>query len=292
MKNISGKTATKSFLDEFFGKSPTRMVIFDPENGAICDANKAYLDFHGYTRRQIIGKTSVDLGQASSEVLQEVLKQIKEKGRVDNLFVKTTGKNNEQKYVLVYAVPIVLKKKLLFLSFSTDISQSVMTAKHIKDDLLKIYDSCDYEGVILVDGYHTEKASIIYSNKMADILLKQYPLNKLLKDLKGNESLLLKINSKPYFLKIKGNNYGSDTQLIIIYSWPESINVRQIMKKHKLSPRQSEIALLIIDGYSNQMIAEKLNLSEHTIKDHVKDIFSIINIHNRSELFPTLYNFR
>ncbi len=292
MKNNSVKAGSKSFLDEYFWKSPTRMVIYNPKNGAICDANKAYLSFHGYKREQIIGKTAVDLGQINNEVLLKVLKHIKEKGRIDNLLVKFRGKNTTTKYVLVCALPIVVDNKILFLSFATDVSQSVMTAKHIKDDLLRIYDSCDHEGVILISDYNTQKASIVYANKTAKTLLIKYPLNKMLRELKDNATVLLQIDSKHYRIKRVGNNHHSGMQLIVIYSWPESMNIRQTMKKYNLSPRRQEIVLLIIKGDSNRNIAEKLGISEHTVKDHIKDIFREMNIHNRSEIFPTLYNLR
>ena len=66
--------------------------------------------------------------------------------------------------------------------------------------------------------------------------------------------------------------------------------VKEKLKHYHLTHRQQEIALLSATGHSNSEIAKKLFISEFTVKDHQKEIFRIIGIHNRSELFPKLLN--
>jgi PAS domain S-box-containing protein len=68
--------------------------------------------------------------------------------------------------------------------------------------------------------------------------------------------------------------------------------VKRELKQYNLTPRQQEIALLTISGNSNRNIAKKLYISEHTVKDHMKEIFHTISIHHRSELVPKLLNLR
>jgi len=48
-----------------------------------------------------------------------------------------------------------------------------------------------------------------------------------------------------------------------------------------LSPRCQEILILIGEGLSNLAIAEKLNISTHTVKDHVRTIYETIGAENR-----------
>jgi DNA-binding NarL/FixJ family response regulator len=62
------------------------------------------------------------------------------------------------------------------------------------------------------------------------------------------------------------------------------------MKKYDMTPRQQEIAIFIATGQSNREIAAKLFITEYTVKDHVKKIFQIFDIKNRSELFPKMLN--
>jgi len=68
--------------------------------------------------------------------------------------------------------------------------------------------------------------------------------------------------------------------------------VKEKLKQYQLSPRQQEIALLSATGHSNSEIAKKLFISPYTVKDHQKEIFRIIGIHSRNELFPKLLNLR
>ncbi len=51
-----------------------------------------------------------------------------------------------------------------------------------------------------------------------------------------------------------------------------------------LTNREKEIAGLISSGHSNKDIAIMLVLSEHTIKDHTKNIYRKLDIHSRYEL--------
>ncbi|XKH60201.1 response regulator transcription factor [Halomonas sediminis] len=48
-----------------------------------------------------------------------------------------------------------------------------------------------------------------------------------------------------------------------------------------LTNREMEIISLLSSGASNQQIADKLFVSEHTVKSHLYNIFRKINVHNR-----------
>ena len=51
-----------------------------------------------------------------------------------------------------------------------------------------------------------------------------------------------------------------------------------------LTPRQKEVALLIIDGLSNGQIASELGISIATVKDHVHAILDRLNLSSRVAL--------
>jgi DNA-binding NarL/FixJ family response regulator len=55
------------------------------------------------------------------------------------------------------------------------------------------------------------------------------------------------------------------------------------LKSQRFSGRELEILLVLTKGYSNQKIAEKLFLSEHTVKTHLKNIFRKLSVSSRSE---------
>jgi len=66
--------------------------------------------------------------------------------------------------------------------------------------------------------------------------------------------------------------------------------IKEKLKTYQLTPRQQEIALLSATGNCTNEIAKKLFISPNTVKDHQKEIFRIIGIHSRNELFPKLLN--
>ncbi|MGH9403401.1 MAG: response regulator [Terriglobia bacterium] len=63
---------------------------------------------------------------------------------------------------------------------------------------------------------------------------------------------------------------------------------RQGAKNHRenfgLSPRELEVVTAIVAGYSNKEIAQKLSLSEQTVKHHITNIFDKVGVSNRMEL--------
>jgi DNA-binding NarL/FixJ family response regulator len=50
-----------------------------------------------------------------------------------------------------------------------------------------------------------------------------------------------------------------------------------------LTPRQREILELVVEGLSNARIAERLFLTESTIKQHLRAAYKLLNVHNRTE---------
>jgi FixJ family two-component response regulator len=55
-------------------------------------------------------------------------------------------------------------------------------------------------------------------------------------------------------------------------------------KISKLSPRQREVMTFLLAGDSLKEVAQKLGLSEHTIGDHVKQIYKHFSVSSRAEL--------
>jgi len=56
------------------------------------------------------------------------------------------------------------------------------------------------------------------------------------------------------------------------------------MAAHTLSPRERQIASLILDGRTPVEIAQTLYISLYTAKDHIKEIFRKTGTHSRPEL--------
>lgn len=62
------------------------------------------------------------------------------------------------------------------------------------------------------------------------------------------------------------------------------------IKKYKLGNREIEIIHSLADGLTSSQIAEKLFISEHTVKTHRKNILKKLNLHSSSELIQYALN--
>jgi two-component system NarL family response regulator len=55
------------------------------------------------------------------------------------------------------------------------------------------------------------------------------------------------------------------------------------MPKSDLSAREVQVLELIVRGLANKQIAYSLNIAEHTVKNHVKNILSKLNVQDRTQ---------
>lgn len=60
--------------------------------------------------------------------------------------------------------------------------------------------------------------------------------------------------------------------------------IAAIAERYSLSPRESEIALLVVKGYTLPMIGEKLFISTDTVRSHSKGLYKKLGIHKKQEL--------
>ena len=58
---------------------------------------------------------------------------------------------------------------------------------------------------------------------------------------------------------------------------------------YRLSPRETEVFILLAQGNTRQSIQEKLFLSDGTVKTHTKRIYDKLGIHSRQEMFDKLF---
>jgi DNA-binding NarL/FixJ family response regulator len=71
---------------------------------------------------------------------------------------------------------------------------------------------------------------------------------------------------------------------------PLPIETHALSTARPLSKREEEIAHMVAEGFSNRQISERLELSEHTIKNYLFRVFEKLGVSTRVEL--TLYALR
>lgn len=84
---------------------------------------------------------------------------------------------------------------------------------------------------------------------------------------------------------------GSCTLLLIERAGRRDV-VRSALANYPLTPREAEVAELVLRGYSNRRIASHLVLTEYTVEDHLKRIFAKMGVRSRSALSSKILGIR
>jgi DNA-binding NarL/FixJ family response regulator len=61
------------------------------------------------------------------------------------------------------------------------------------------------------------------------------------------------------------------------------LNQNENPKIGELSARQREILEMVVEGLSNAQIARRLYLSESTIKQHLRAVYKVLGVRNRTQ---------
>lgn len=117
------------------------------------------------------------------------------------------------------------------------------------------------------------------------------PLNLRLQVLMAAISLLL--SGGQFFPRPQGNRHPSNLSLgreqpgrsDAFVAKPvipalEEVNVNQLTE---LTTRERQILSLVAQGLQNKLIADRMSLSEHTVKVHVHNLMSKLNVTNRTQ---------
>jgi DNA-binding CsgD family transcriptional regulator len=65
---------------------------------------------------------------------------------------------------------------------------------------------------------------------------------------------------------------------------PLALGASLIAQENSLSERQAQVLDLLAHGNAVPMISQQLNLSENTVRTHVKRIYTVLDIHSRADL--------
>lgn len=66
------------------------------------------------------------------------------------------------------------------------------------------------------------------------------------------------------------------------------LRCRQIAERHGLSPRETEVMLLMAKGKDAKAISEMLFVSYNTARTHIKNVYAKLDVHNRSEFIAVI----
>lgn len=80
-------------------------------------------------------------------------------------------------------------------------------------------------------------------------------------------------------------DWSEDFYAVDMTEAARKVKKSDLLEKLKLSPREKEVAALLLNGQGAKQIAGELEISVHTANFHIKNLYRKLNINTRSELF-------
>jgi DNA-binding CsgD family transcriptional regulator len=174
----------------------------------------------------------------------------------------------------------------------------------VKEDLDFILNKCPI-GLIIFD----RKTNIVYRNKKASSILNRFELppeitainNKIFEAVNrgrlnelfpGEIYLTKKFDGSPSNWVFRFYICEKPDALIYVVIIEETISnkldMNEIRRKFRLTRRETDIVRRVADGRRNIEIAEEVDISEQTVKDHLSNIYMKTGAENRMALMRTL----
>jgi DNA-binding CsgD family transcriptional regulator len=85
-----------------------------------------------------------------------------------------------------------------------------------------------------------------------------------------------------------GDSSGSERVAVMLEPAGPAEMLPLLLALHGLTDRERQVTELLIGGHGTDDIAERLSISRHTLRDHLKSIFSKVGVSSRAELTASL----
>jgi DNA-binding CsgD family transcriptional regulator len=66
------------------------------------------------------------------------------------------------------------------------------------------------------------------------------------------------------------------------------VDLERVQKEYRFSKKELEVLRHVCQGFSNRKIAERMFISEYTVKNHIKSIMKRMGVTSRSEILATM----
>jgi PAS domain S-box-containing protein len=283
------KASQRNFINKFFSKSLNPIAISKIKDGTYIEVNDAFTKITGLPRQELIGQTSVGIGHITEEQRLLIINAIKEKGYAQNIELEVRVKNNEIICELFNSSIITTEKDEFMLSIITDITDHKLSEEMRRNNILfESLAAIPGTGVILIQDHHQDQSDPFFINAKAKSALKGRPVKDLIDIIDHHEPAYFNTEKGCYRIRTNLTHHNPPVKIILLEPLPSSICIQAGLKHYNLSCRQEEVTVLAATGYSNRQIAEKLFITEYTVKDHLKEIFQMIGVQSRSELCPKI----
>lgn len=125
----AGFPAREEMFSCAFRKNLVPMSISTLQEGRYVDVNDAFLEIVGRTREEVLGNTSIGLGFITKEQREILLREIRERGRADNMELPAMTRGGQVRYGLFNTARISMGHEDYLLAVITDITKRVHAEK-------------------------------------------------------------------------------------------------------------------------------------------------------------------
>jgi len=146
---MAAVAASEAHYRSFFAEAKAVMLLIDPADGRIIDANPAASDFYGYTRDELLALRITDINQLTrAEVDREMARAVTE--RRDHFIFQHRLKNGAIRTVEVYSGPYHFQDRLILYSIVHDITARVEAERVIRE-AATVFDATG-EAIMITDA--------------------------------------------------------------------------------------------------------------------------------------------
>ena len=115
-----------------FEKAPALISITDYYDGTYIDVNDFAVRFSGFSREEIIGKNSFEIGWITEENRNLLVKTLTEKGKIEGLDLSFKTKNGKIVYGTVSGEKVIINNQECLLTITTDITDRIEAESQLK----------------------------------------------------------------------------------------------------------------------------------------------------------------
>jgi PAS domain S-box-containing protein len=145
---------SQQLFADIFRVSPAATILSSLADGRCVDANEGYARLTGYTREELLGKTTVELGiWLSAEERHRVVTELAQKGNLENVELTLRRKNGEFINTLSSGEVITLDGQRFILSFFFDITEHKRAEEVLREseERFRAIFEGNTDGLLIVD---------------------------------------------------------------------------------------------------------------------------------------------
>ena len=132
LQDITAERESLKKFNSFFYQNPCPMTVTTLPERIFVDVNEAFLNSVGYTREEVIGKTSTDLDLfINQDSVNKMIDQLRTTGSVKKIEMSVRSRNGDVLYGLFFGETIKIKGKTYLLSAMLGITE----IKRLQDEL-------------------------------------------------------------------------------------------------------------------------------------------------------------